>query len=36
MMMMFEEFQGKIPCGDGCGSIVSICLDMRRWKKEVS
>jgi len=26
--MMFKEFQGEVPNGDGCGSIVSVCLNM--------
>jgi len=28
--MMFKEFQGEIPYGNGCGGIVSV-----PWRKEV-
>ena len=31
MIMMFKEFQGEICDGDGCGDIVSVCLDMREY-----
>jgi len=29
--MMFKEFQGEVPSGDGCGSIFSGCNDIRTW-----
>jgi len=28
MIMMFKEFQGEVHDGDGCGGIISVCLDM--------
>jgi len=30
-VIMFREFQGEVPSGDGFGSIVSVCLHMGEW-----